>query len=236
MSLRQISDEMSLARGTVRNYFRQPPEPPLPTPRALRASKLDPYEDYLLERWMQGCHNGAQLFREIQEKGFQGKTSNVKAYITHIRTSTKDGQAPQKRRQRAEALSPREIRWLLTHKREKLVQEDQAKLDRLLQVSTEVKTVYALAQSFLKMVRERTGEQLRTWMKEANESGIPELKSFVAGIERDYDAVKAGLTLIWSQGCVEGAVNKIKTHKRLMYGRASFPLLRQKMLHQVGSP
>lgn len=236
MSLRQISDEMDLARGTVRNYFRQPPEPPLPTPRPLRASKLDPYEDYILERWSQGCRNGAQIFREIQEKGFQGKISNVKAYIAHIRTSTKDGQAPQARRQRSEVLSPRETRWLLTHKREKLELEDQTKLDRLLQVSTEVKTVYELVQSFLKMLRARSGEQLRVWMEKANESGIPELKSFVAGIERDYDAVKAGLTLKWSQGPVEGAVNKIKTHKRLMYGRASFPLLRQKMLHQVGSP
>jgi transposase len=83
------------------------------------------------------------------------------------------------------------------------------------------------------MVRERTGEHLRSWMETAKQSDIPELKSFVAGIERDFDAVKAGLTLRWSQGPVEGAVNKIKTHKRLMYGRASFPLLRQKMLHQV---
>lgn len=94
------------------------------------------YEDYILERWSQGCRNGAQIFREIQEKGFPGKISNVKAYIAHIRTSTKDGQAPQARRQRTEILSPREIRWLLTHKREKLDEEDQTKLDRLLQVST----------------------------------------------------------------------------------------------------
>ncbi len=122
-----------------------------------------------------------------------------------------------------------------THRCEKLDREDQARLDQLLTVSTEVQTVHTLVQSFLDMVRERKGKQLRTWMEEANQSDIPELKSFVAGIERDYDAVKAGLTLVWSQGPVEGAVNKIKTHKRLMYGRASFPLLRQKMLHQVGS-
>lgn len=86
------------------------------------------------------------------------------------------------------------------------------------------------------MVRERKGKHLRAWMEEANKSGIAEMKSFVAGVERDYDAVKAGLTLPWSQGPVEGAVNKIKTHKRLMYGRAKFPLLRQKMLYQVRSP
>jgi transposase len=68
-------------------------------------------------------------------------------------------------------------------------------------------------------------------MKEAHESGITELGSFVAGIERDYDAVRAGLTFPWSQGPVEGTVNKIETHKRLMYGRASFTFLRQKLLH-----
>lgn len=51
MSLRKIGEELGLARNTVRKYFRQAPEPPLPTPRPLRASQLDRYEDYLLERW-----------------------------------------------------------------------------------------------------------------------------------------------------------------------------------------
>ena len=55
------------------------------------------------------------------------------------------------------------------------------------------------------MIRERHAEHLDAWMKEARSSRIKELLSFVAGIERDYDAVKAGLTLKWSQGPVEGA-------------------------------
>src|SRR6266704_4942317 len=59
MSLRKIGEELGVARNTVRKYFRQPPEPPLPTPRQLRASQLDPYEDYLLERWSQGERNVA---------------------------------------------------------------------------------------------------------------------------------------------------------------------------------
>lgn len=82
------------------------------------------------------------------------------------------------------------------------------------------------------MVRELKPDLLNAWIKEVRESQMKELVSFVNGIERDYDAVRAGLTHSWSQGPVEGAVNKIKTHKRLMYGRASFSLLRKKMLHQ----
>ena len=70
-------------------------------------------------------------------------------------------------------------------------------------------------------------------MEEASKSGIAELKSFVAGIERDYDAVKAALHLPWSQGTTEGKVNKLKTLKRVMYGRAGFPFLRQRLLHDA---
>jgi transposase len=108
---------------------------------------------------------------------------------------------------------------------------EQAQLAQLLQLSPEVQLIHDLLHTFLDMVRERKHEQLRSWMQTANKSGISELKSFVAGIERDYDAVKAALRLPWSQGITEGKVNKLKTLKRVMYGRAEFPLLRQRLLH-----
>src|SRR5260370_23366968 len=88
MSLRKIGEELGLARNTVRKYFRQPPEPPLPTPRPLRASQLDPYEDYLLERWSQGERNAAQLYREISARGYRGATTMRRAYIGHLRPTT----------------------------------------------------------------------------------------------------------------------------------------------------
>ncbi len=68
------------------------------------------------------------------------------------------------------------------------------------------------------MLRERKPELLNGWMKEARESAMKELVSFVNGIERDDEAVRAGFTHTWNQGPVEGAVNTIKTHKRLMIG------------------
>lgn len=197
-SLRKIGEELGLARNTVRKYFRQAPEPPLPTPRPLQASKLDRYEDYILTRLSQGCKNAAQIHREIAEMGFQGGKTNVRAYVAHLRTSTADGAIPVKRSERAQAVSPRSLRWLLTRKRKDLDQEEQAQLDQLLQVSADVQVIHTLLHQFLSMVRERKHQQLRSWMEEASQSGIPELKSFVAGIERDYDAVKEALRLPWS--------------------------------------
>ena len=184
----------------------------------------------ILARVAQGCLNAAQIHREITAMGFSGGRSNVKAYVAHLRTSTAAGVPAAKRSERAQALSPRSLRWLLTRERKDLDQEEQAQLDQLLTASQEVRTVHALLHMFLLLVRERKHQRLRLWMEEASESGIAELKSFVAGIERDYDAVKEALRLPWSQGPTEGKVNKLKTIKRAMYGRAGFRLLRRRLL------
>jgi transposase len=117
--------------------------------------------------------------------------------------------------------------------REDLEEVEQERLGQLLNLSPEVQTVYALLQAFLRIVRERKHQELRAWMEQAIKSGIPELGSFVIGIERDYDAVYAALCLPWSQGVTEGKVNKLKTLKRVMYGRAGFALLRQRLLHDA---
>jgi transposase len=64
-------------------------------------------------------------------------------------------------------------------------------------------------------------------------SGLPELQSFANGVEKDKAAVQAGLTWSINNGQVEGHVNKLKLIKRTMYGRAGFPLLRQRVLHAL---
>lgn len=67
----------------------------------------------------------------------------------------------------------------------------------------------------------------------AKESRIHELQGFVAGVIREKAAVTAGLTLSQNHGVVEGKVNKLKLIKRMGYGRAAFPLLRQRILHAL---
>ena len=125
------------------------------------------------------------------------------------------------------------MRWLLAREREDLDKDDQTRLEQLLRLSPEAQTVYAFLQTFLSIVRERKHQELSSWTEQASRSGIPELESFVAGIERDYDAVHAALRLPWSQGVTEGKINKLKTLKRMLYDRAGFALLRQRLLHDA---
>ena len=70
------------------------------------------------------------------------------------------------------------------------------------------------------------------WIDEATEADLPGLAGFARGLTGDLDAVTAGLTLRWSSGGTEGAVNRIKKIKRQLFGRAEFDLLRKMILLQ----
>ena len=92
---------------------------------------------------------------------------------------------------------------------------------------------YTLSQAFLALVRERRGDALAAWITEATASGIAALARFAQGLQEDLPAITAGLTLPWSNGPVEGQVNRLKLLKRQSYGRAGVRLLRQRVLHAV---
>ncbi len=67
-------------------------------------------------------------------------------------------------------------------------------------------------------------------MKATAPNGSKELHGFTKGLKKDEAAVRAALRLEWSNGQVEGQVNRLKTIKRQMFGRAKFDLLRQRVL------
>lgn len=80
------------------------------------------------------------------------------------------------------------------------------------------------------MVRELEGGKLDGCLEEAKASSVPAMQRFAVSLKKDLDAVRAGLTEKWSNGPVEGFVHKLKLLKRQGYGRASFDLLRARML------
>jgi len=110
--------------------------------------------------------------------------------------------------------------------------EEQETLQRLRQASPHLETSYRLVKAFLQMVRERTGEQLDAWLEAVQASHLEAFQPFVTGVQKDKDAVFAGLTLPWNNGLLEGNVNRLKLIKRSMYGRAGFDLLKRRVLHQ----
>jgi transposase len=210
--------------------------------RRRRPSLIDPYERYVLKWWHEGNRNGSQLYRDLAEQGYKGSSRAMYSYLTtlrtpQVRTSKSSPSKPQGRKSTPSSPAPLEnfsaqrTTWLFLCHPEKLDERQQAELALIRQASPSAEAAYCLAQAFMQMIRAHTGESLDTWLSEVEESHLPELKSFAKGIQQDKAAVVAGLTLPYSNGPVEGHVNRLKLIKRSMYGRAKLPLLRARVLH-----
>src|SRR4029453_3453357 len=78
---------------------------------------------------------------------------------------------------------------------------------------------------FTSLVRQRQPERLDPWLQRATTSAVDAVRRFATGLYEDYEAVKAGVTLPWNSGPVEGHINRLKMLKRQMFGRARLDLL-----------
>lgn len=100
----------------------------------------------------------------------------------------------------------------------------------LIRQEKNVEIMYGLSQQFVAMVKEHQAHLLDTWLQDCQMSGITDLVTFAQGLEKEASDLQAALTPLYSNGPVEGKINKLKYIKRSMYGRSGFPLLRQKVL------
>jgi len=109
--------------------------------------------------------------------------------------------------------------------------EQTAYLEQLVQSDSTIAVVFTLAQDFGRLLRKHEGQgRLEQWQAAVQASGIAELIAFVDGLADDAEAVTNGCTMTWSNGMVEGFVNKVKWIKRSSYGQAGFPLLQRRIL------
>ncbi|MFI9208785.1 transposase [Streptomyces sp. NPDC053253] len=121
--------------------------------------------------------------------------------------------------------------WLTRHPTA-LTEEDRASLKDVLARCPALDTAAGRVRDFGEIRSGRLGATLPGWIDSVDASQLPGLTGFALHLLRDLDAVTAGLTLDWSPGSIEGAVNSIKKIKGQLYGRAGFELLRKMILLQ----
>ena len=229
LTSKEIACRFGISERTVRHWLHRGVAPDV-RPRRKYQSDFDPYAPYVLKRWEEGERNGTQLWREIAAQGYPGSQRMVYRFLktlkTHeIMTSAGACRLPHHSSTAAVGLFMRQPDDLDEGEREDLAAFRKAHMS--------FNTTYQLAQDFLMMMRQREGERLDAWLTQVHESQLPELESFAHGVERDKAAVQAGLTLQINNGQVEGQVTRIKLIKRMMYGKAGFALLRQRVLHRI---
>ena len=227
----RIARELGLSRRSVFRYLRRKTCPAWDL-RGSRRSRLDGYREWIDARLAEGFINVADLHRQLTERGFKGSYGSVYAFVM------KRLGAAGKQRERLNAADPpvprppsaRQLSFEWARRPEKRKPAEQARLDAIRGCSVELAAALDLADGFAELIRKQSSETLGEWLARGEAGSDPDLRRFAEGIRRDEAAVYAAVTETWSNGPVEGHVNRLKMIKRQMYGRAGFVLLRARVL------
>jgi Transposase len=203
--------------------------------------------DYLWRRWAEGCVRGRHLLGEIRLRGYTGSLSNLQWLLAQWRRAGESKRSPPTAVDRRVETSPTVAApaidpptgWSITpivaaalciKPRGALTKKQAVKVNVLKSGWPDFTIMRQLAMRFRGLLRSGDLERFGAWLDDTQHSGIYGTQRFARMVRRDLDAVRNALTEEWSNGQTEGQINRLKTLKRVMYGRAGPELLRARML------
>jgi transposase len=236
----QIAGQLGLGYRIVSRYLKHERFPERQGRRDAGHSRLlDPWKPLLLERWNAGRRHSGRLFEELQGQGYRGSYATLARYTRCLRPTparTALGRAARRHRlapvvdRPPRPLTPRNAAWLVLRRAEDRDAEENERLHRLRLSQSKIAEAIDLAEAFTALVRTRAPEQLDPWLVKAQVSALPAFRNFAKKLDADAEAVRAAVSLPWSNGPVEGQINRLKMLKRQMYGRANLDLLNRRFL------
>jgi len=208
-------------------------------PAALTPSSPRYFQEFLLRQWEAGNRLGRHLFHDLKHRGYTGSLSHLHRLLAKWRH-------PDRKEEIKVAIPAEESRALdpatgwqisplvagaLCMKPSKMLTPAQAvKVGALKEASPSFVIMRRLAMRFRGILRGADPAKLDQWLDDAQSSGASSIERFARVLRRDIDAVKNAITEPWSNGQAEGQINRLKTLKRAMYGRAGVELLRARLL------
>lgn len=239
LSYSEISRRTGYDRRSVANWLSSS------APRDRNRAALKPtsplyFEEFLAERWRNGNRNGRHLFHDVRNRGYTGSRSNLERLLKEWR-STGSSQhdvapaevyvsEPVRDPDTGHMISSMVAAVLCMKPRGKLTEGQARKVDALKKGCEAFATMRGLAMRFKGILRGKNPDLLEPWIDDAIDTELAEMVRFAKALYRDLDAVKNAIDLPWSNGQAEGQINRLKTLKRAMYGRAGPELMRARML------
>ncbi|MCW3789689.1 ISL3 family transposase [Plebeiibacterium sediminum] len=238
VAIKKISRDLGISRGTVRSYFQYTTLPPK---SYNKQTNIDLFTEHIIYRLNENV-SGKEIINEIKELGYDGSQTQAYYNINIIKEKynlsfSKLGQLQTVKIPFVKPLTTRELAKTIGASFTSIKEISKKEyLKTLLENLPELKIVRKLVIIFKTMFWRGKGN-IERWINFIKKSKykLTGLTSFANGLMSDIKAVKNGINLHWSNGAVEGHVNRIKSKKRQMYGRAKFDLLRRKIiLSQTG--
>ncbi len=239
-SVGEIAHKLGLGRRRVERWVRRID---LPDRNTMASTPSTPaYFGVLLERrWAEGITKVRHLFAEIRHRGYTGSFSHLARFLAPWRSGEpslegdeQEEPAPVRVRtldpMTGRVISPLTAAALCVKPRGQMTARQVANVDALKAASAEFTAMRRLAMRFRGLLRGGTAEGLDAWLIDARASGIYAMQRFAKTIRQDLEAVRNAMSEPWSNGQTEGQINRLKTLKRAMYGRAGVELIRARMM------
>ena len=198
------------------------------------------FEAFLAECWKDGNRLGRHLLHDLRNRGYTGSRSNLERLLKvwreaeHVRPHATPPEVkvlePVRDPDTGHVISSDVVAALCIKPRSLLTTCQSRKVEALKQGSEAFREMRALAMRFNGLLRSRNPDALDEWIDHAIDTELTAIMRFASVLRRDIDAVKNAIELPWSNGQAEGQINRLKTLKRAMYGRAGQELMRARML------
>jgi len=236
-----IAAEIGIGRRTIAEWTTMD-DLPHRQRLTLRPSSPLYFKEFLTRRWAEGDRVGRRLFHDVRARGYVGSFSNLERLLSTWRRGTQP--QPRSRQRRAEAtkespavdpatgwrISPIVAASLCMKPTPTLTPSEAAKVTALKKASPSFVTMRRLAMRFRGLLRGSDPTGLDRFIEDARHCGLPSMQTFAPTLARDIEAVRNAIAEPWSSGQAEGQINRLKTLKRAMDGRAGIELLRARML------
>ena len=223
-SLRKIGDILNIDPRTVKKYIEMTEPPSLK--RTKRPNPLDAFQQEVIQWETDGLTIRA-MYHNLKEKNYTGTYGALKYYVASIRKKKKAGQKLQADSY-YDRKNVRKILWqndLEDEKKRKIMNEILTKYPKL-------RPFYAFITSFRQALKDRDMPEFRELILYEKDRQDPLTTHFISRLLSDFPPTLNAIELDENNGFLEGQVNRLKTIKRMLYGRASFPLLRLRILYQ----
>ncbi len=232
-SMRSIARILHLDFRTVRKYIHMEKDQIL----TIRKTFVDytVYLDDLIEGYRKG-ESLSLIFRRIKIKGFKGSLRGLTIRFGRLYKGRMErrGSCVSKKEtiKFPRIFSCRKICIYLTNKNyEKILSPVEIGwYEHLRKENPILQSLWDLSNNFRSIFAERSIKKFHEWIQQVRLSDFWELRNFACGLQKDSKAVEASIIYDYNNGITEGCVNRLKNIKKQMYGRASFDLLRKKVI------
>ncbi|MDF1600267.1 ISL3 family transposase [Mesorhizobium sp. YIM 152430] len=239
LSYSEIARRTGYERRSVANWLKF--EAPLDRRRAaLKPTSPWYFETFLAQCWKDGNRLGRHLFHDVKQRGYTGSFANLERLLGAWRRAEREQASdlpplvlklePVRDPETGHAISPVIAAALCIKPRSLLTHRQARKVDALKKGSDAFAEMRRLAMRFNGILRGKRSAPLDAWIDDAIDTELIPIMRFARVLRRDIDAVNNAIELPWTNGQAEGQINRLKTLKRAMYGRAGPELLRARML------